>query len=181
MVNQVYLQDALASIENDDFKSVHVVINPFEDKEHGVWVSIFDLLQHVANKKNPHEVLKRIGVQHPEVLTWCENLQFSGPGQRMTPIMPLRKSVKLLQLTPGEAGSGDYRASSRVDHENVDFSAVPFPPKIVRLSVEPRQTEAEKRERVFETTNALQYAGMFRCRLYPSEKLSFAVVQASHM
>jgi hypothetical protein len=112
--NQICLQDTLLNIQSDDFKSVRVVINPSENKEHGVWVSVFDLLQYVAKKNSPREVLKRINDQHPEVVTWCDNFQFNGPGQRLTPIMSLRKSVQLLQLTPGEAGQKVRTASAEL-------------------------------------------------------------------
>jgi hypothetical protein len=112
--NQICLQDTLLNIQSDDFKSVRVAVNPFENKENGVWVSVFDLLEHVAKKKNPQEVFKRIENQHPETITWCDS--FSFPRQRgpKTPIMPLRKSVQLLQLTPGEAGRKVRTASAEL-------------------------------------------------------------------
>jgi hypothetical protein len=111
--NQVCLQDMLLNIQSDDFKSVRVVINPFGDREHGVWVSVFDLLEYVAKKKNPQEVFKRIENQHSEFAI-RDKIQFLGQRGPKTPIIPLRKSVQLLQLTPGEAGQKVRTASAEL-------------------------------------------------------------------
>lgn len=80
-------------------------LDPFPDKEKGIWIAVFDLLQHVAKKKAERKVFERISEQHPEVVTYCHDFQFSGRGQRSTPSIPLRKVVSLLQVTPGEAGN----------------------------------------------------------------------------
>jgi len=48
--------------------------------------SIFDMIQVLGGKKNPHDTWARIVEANPEVLGKCENLQFPGAGQGETPI-----------------------------------------------------------------------------------------------
>ena len=97
------LSTALASLKDADFAKIRTTVSP-PGKAPGVWVSVFDFLENVAKKKNPHEVLRRLENQTPEVLTFCESFKFPGRGQHDTPICTLASSLKLLQLTPGEAG-----------------------------------------------------------------------------
>ena len=97
------LSTALASLKDADFAKIRTTVSP-PGKAPGVWVSVFDFLENVAKKKNPHEVLRRLENQTPEVLTFCESFKFPGRGQHDTPICTLACAVKLLQVTPGEAG-----------------------------------------------------------------------------
>lgn len=67
-------------------------------------VSVFDLIRVVGGQKNPHEVWKRLAKDFPDVLTDCENIKFSGRGQKETPCVGKKGALKILGLLPGEAG-----------------------------------------------------------------------------
>ncbi len=49
--------------------------------------SVFDAIKAFRGRScNPREEYKRLAERYPEVATTCDNLQFSGAGQRETPV-----------------------------------------------------------------------------------------------
>ena len=68
--------------------------------------SIFDMIQVLGGRKNPHQLWARIVETHPEVLPKCENLQFPGAGQRETPVARTKEDAYyILGLLPGAVGN----------------------------------------------------------------------------
>lgn len=66
--------------------------------------SIFDTVSVIGGKKNPYETWKRMCVEFPEVLTKCEDFQFSGVGQRLTPVANKENILYIIGLLPGAVG-----------------------------------------------------------------------------
>jgi len=105
MSDEISLSQALSSLNDADFGKIRTVVSP-PGKARGIWMSTYDFLEHVAKKKSPREVLKRIQEQHHEIVTMCDSFhQFLGSRGPKTPIILVRDAVQLLQVTPGDAGS----------------------------------------------------------------------------
>ena len=79
-------------------------------EQDGLW-SVFDIIRVIGGQKNPHEVWKRISSKYSDVVTKCENLKFSGKGQRNTPACDRQTALEIIGLLPGEAGK-KYREQS---------------------------------------------------------------------
>ena len=111
MSDEISLSQALSSLNDADFGKIRTVVSP-PGKARGIWIAAYDFLLHVAKKKNPRDALAEIRRQHPEVVAFSDNLyKFPGQGQKDTPIILVRDAVKLLQVTPGDAGN-EARARS---------------------------------------------------------------------
>lgn len=61
-------------------------------------VSVFDIIQFIADKKAPHKVWERLCADFPEVLTKCHNFKFTGRGQRETPVADAKTTLEILSL-----------------------------------------------------------------------------------
>ena len=67
---------------------------------------IFDMIQVLGGRKNPHQLWARIVETHPEVVGKCDNLQFPGAGQRETPVARTKEDAYyILGLLPGAVGN----------------------------------------------------------------------------
>jgi hypothetical protein len=67
------------------------------------YVSVYDIIKVAGNQKNPRMVWERIIETYgEEVVSFCDNLKFPGPGQRETPCVNAKGLVKLLMLIPGK-------------------------------------------------------------------------------
>lgn len=81
--------------------------------------SIYDVISKVTEKGSQHEVWKRLTVATPKVLTICENLQFPGVGQRLTPVTDLAGIIEIIWLLPGEFSNKFRRLGAQVVSEVV--------------------------------------------------------------
>ncbi len=70
--------------------------------------SVYDLIRLIGGQKDPYNVWKRISLEHPEVLTKCQNFRFPGRGQKETLIVDRNGWAYILGLLPGVMGNS-YR------------------------------------------------------------------------
>ena len=68
-------------------------------------VSVFDAIEFTTGQKNPHQVWKNLVDRVPEVLQKVENFQFSGKGQRETPVATLEGFLEILVILPGKVAA----------------------------------------------------------------------------
>ena len=67
------------------------------------YVSVYDIIKVAGNQKNPRMVWERLLETYgEEVVSFCDNLKFPGPGQRETPCINAKGLVKLLMWIPGK-------------------------------------------------------------------------------
>ena len=67
------------------------------------YVSVYDIIKVAGAQKNPRDVWKRILENYEEeVVEFCDNLKFPGPGQRKTPCINAKGLIKLLMWIPGK-------------------------------------------------------------------------------
>lgn len=66
--------------------------------------SVFDTITVIGGKKNPYETWKRMCMDFPEVLTKCEDFQFFGAGQRLTPVANKENILYIIGLLPDTVG-----------------------------------------------------------------------------
>jgi hypothetical protein len=127
MSDEIPLSQALSSLNDADFGKIRTVVSP-PGKARGIWMSVYDFLEHVAKKKSPRTALERISASHPEgVQSLLDTFKFPGRGQQDTPIISVRDAVKLLQVTPGDAGNEARTHSSSLmcRYYGGDMSLVP--------------------------------------------------------
>ena len=111
MSDEISLSQALSSLNDADFGKIRTTVSP-PGKARGIWMSTYDFLEHVAKNKNPRTALEWIRTSHPEGVQSLDTFKFPGRGQQDTPIMLVRDAVKLLQVTPGDAGNEARTRSS---------------------------------------------------------------------
>lgn len=73
-------------------------------------ISVFDALQ-VMGAVNPRTMWRRLIEAYPEVVTVCDNLKFSGAGQRLTPVTNEAGWRRIVSVLPGMMGR-KYRAAA---------------------------------------------------------------------
>lgn len=61
-------------------------------------VSVFDIIQFVAEKKNPRDAWASIRADFPEVVGKCDNFKFAGRGQRETLSLTQKRHWKFFHL-----------------------------------------------------------------------------------
>lgn len=66
--------------------------------------SVFDTIQVVGGKSNPRVYWKSLSDQYPEVVKKTYNFQFSGAGQRKTPVATQENILYIIGLLPGAIG-----------------------------------------------------------------------------
>jgi len=77
--------------------------------------SLYDLLQHELEIKNPHDGWNKLSKQFPEVLAFGENLFiFQGQGQKPTPVVNLKEWLHILMLTKKPLGTEVRQVASEV-------------------------------------------------------------------
>jgi hypothetical protein len=94
---------ALLSFENDSIRTT-------EDSQ----MSVFDFIRVVGGQKSEREVWTRICKQYPEVVTFCDNFQFAGKGQRETPVAGKEGILCILGLLPGTVGKKYRQEAARL-------------------------------------------------------------------
>ena len=72
--------------------------------------SVFDVIA-FCGKKSQHEVWKRLTAQFPELLTYCEQYKFPGPGRGGSPVTGREGILQIIGLLPGAIGQ-KYRAEA---------------------------------------------------------------------
>ena len=78
------------------------------------YVSVYDIIKVAGNQKNPRMVWERLLETYgEEVVSFCDNLKFPGPGQRETPCINAKGLVKLLMWIPGKL-SQEFRNQTAV-------------------------------------------------------------------
>lgn len=65
-------------------------------------ISVYDGIAYAIAKKNPYDDWNRLQKTNPEVLAKCENFQFPGKGQRLTPVATLQVFLEILVLLRGK-------------------------------------------------------------------------------
>lgn len=72
--------------------------------------SVYDVIR-FCGKKSQHEVWKRLTAQFPELLTYCEQYKFPGPGRSGSPVTGREGILQVIGLLPGAIGQS-YRAEA---------------------------------------------------------------------
>lgn len=76
--------------------------------------SVYDTIEVLAGKKNPRDAWKRLCNKHSEILFKCQNFQFSGRGQSLTPVASLDTCLEILHLIgTAEILLADWKTSDR--------------------------------------------------------------------
>lgn len=66
--------------------------------------SVFDIIEVIGGRKDPHSAWKRMCSQYSEVPLKCRNFQFNGRGQKLTPVAKVEISFYIIGLLPGTCG-----------------------------------------------------------------------------
>lgn len=102
--------------------------------------SVFDMIRVLGGQKNPHEAWNRLTESHPEVVQKCENLKFSGRGQRQTPVAKTKEDAYyILGLLPGAAGRQYREQAARLFSQFLDDPASVAAAAVERMSGEQRE------------------------------------------
>ncbi|MDD4938238.1 MAG: hypothetical protein PHX34_04480 [Candidatus Shapirobacteria bacterium] len=83
---------------NGMFSGSETELRITDDKQ---WVSAFDLIKLVGEKKTSKKTWYDIEKQYPEVGTICSHWKFKGARQKDTPVLNAKGVVMVLQLIPG--------------------------------------------------------------------------------
>ena len=75
--------------------------------------SVFDVIKVVTGTKNPHTIYARLQLQYPEVLTFADH-QFSGSGERPTPVCTVEQVIELINILPGPRAARFRQAGAKV-------------------------------------------------------------------
>lgn len=70
--------------------------------------SVFDTIEVLGDKKNPRDAWEALCEKYPEVVDKTDNFQFSGKGQRLTPVADENNILYIIGLLPGAVGKS-YR------------------------------------------------------------------------
>ena len=77
--------------------------------------SVYDAIAAVKGRSsNPKVEYKRLAERYPEVVATCYHFQFSGQGQRETPVANAKTLVQIIFLLPGEVAAKVRTEASRV-------------------------------------------------------------------
>ena len=68
-------------------------------------VSVYDSIGYTTGQKNPRDVWNELTDKFPEVVGKTDNFQFSGKGQRETPVATLEVFLEILVLLPGRVAA----------------------------------------------------------------------------
>lgn len=96
--------------ESDDRRGL-IELTAFEDANNQVRItpdgriSVYDGIAYTTGHKNPRDVWNELGVKFAEVVGKCDNFQFSGQGQRLTPVATLQVFLEILVLLPGRVAA----------------------------------------------------------------------------
>lgn len=74
--------------------------------------SVYDTIEVLADKKNPRETFKRLCDEYTEVVKKCDNLQFPGAGQRLTPVATKENILYIIGLLPGAFNNSKFKIQS---------------------------------------------------------------------
>ena len=75
-------------------------------------ISVFDFIRVVGGQKNPKSTWERLQEKYRnEVVPFCDHFNFSGQGQKLTPVINVQGMVKLLFWLPGELAK-QFRSKS---------------------------------------------------------------------
>lgn len=87
-------------------------------------VSVFDLIAVIGGQKNSREPWKRLCKIYTEVVTKCDNLQFPGAGQRLTPVVTRENALYIIGLLPGTIGKKyrEFAANLVIRYLDADIS-----------------------------------------------------------
>jgi hypothetical protein len=83
-------------------------------KEQPIQVSVLDVIRVITGTTNPHLTYSRLQLQYTEVLTNCEIYQFSGAGERLTPVCSVQTMIELINLLPGQRAARFRQAGAKV-------------------------------------------------------------------
>jgi hypothetical protein len=107
--------------------------------------SVFDVVEVIGGKKNPHQAWDGIATTYPEVLQKVENFKFPGKGQRLTIVTNTEGLLYIIGLLPGAVGR-TYREDaarlmlSKIDNRSDEF--VQKPDELTLLSAPREISEA---------------------------------------
>jgi hypothetical protein len=75
-----------------------------------MFYSVYDFIRYAGDyRNNERNVFKRLIRNYPEVVSKCNNFQFEGQGQKLTPVTNRQGILTILGLLPGLIGA-KYRA-----------------------------------------------------------------------
>lgn len=101
--------------------------------------SVFDMLKTLGGQKSPWKCWDRLVEAHPEVLAKCKDFQFTGQGQRVTPVAKSKEAAfYILGLLPGTAGRSYREQAAKL------FAAFLDNPSSVAAAAIERMTEDEQ-------------------------------------
>jgi hypothetical protein len=84
-------------------------------KEQPIQVSVFDIIRVVTGNEYPQKTFSRLQLQHVEVMAHCHNrIQFSGSGERLTPVCGVQTMIELINVLPGERAAKFRQAGAKV-------------------------------------------------------------------
>ncbi|MDJ0733557.1 MAG: hypothetical protein QNJ47_05615 [Nostocaceae cyanobacterium] len=87
--------------------------------------SVYDTIEVLAGRKNPRETWKRLCKEYSEVVTKCDNLQFSGFGQRPTPVASKQNILYIIGLLPGAVGKAYREDAAKAMLEKLEARKAP--------------------------------------------------------
>jgi hypothetical protein len=83
-------------------------------KEQPVQVSVFDVIRVMTGNSNPRPAWGNIQLHYAEVVQWITTYQFSGSGERPTPVCSVQTLIELINLLPGERAARFRQAGAKV-------------------------------------------------------------------
>ena len=80
-------------------------------------VSVYDVIGAITGlptSSNCSQAWARLKERHPEVITFCDDFQFPGQGQRPIPVADARGITEIIMLLPGNAAASFRKKSADV-------------------------------------------------------------------
>ena len=120
--------------------------------------SVYDIIRVIGGVKNPRQYWigdktkrstrqKGVAEQFPEVVRKCDNLKFSGRGQRLTPVCNRQTALEIIGILPGTVGAKYRQEAAKLFLQFLDVPEEVAKRAILKLE------DPEKVEEVREATN----------------------------
>lgn len=110
--------------------------------------SIYDLIRIAGGKKNPRDAWKVLTEQYAEVVGKSDNYQFTGAGQRNTPVANVENCLYILGLLQGVCGQTYREKAANIVRRYIQGDADLGAELIIRDHNKDRQKKALKRVKV---------------------------------
>ena len=113
--------------------------------------SVYDLIRIAGGKTGERTAFKRLCEQFPEVVAKCDNLQFPGAGQKLTPVATVENCLYILGLLPGVCGQSYRESAANIVRRYIEGDANLGVELILRDHNKERVDRAKKRLLVCDT------------------------------